>query len=59
MGDNMKYDNYINVAIGKSRKELNYVNLELPYSFPCLVLKPFKIIFNKFEWQFKHLFRIL
>ena len=28
----MKYDKIINVAIGKSRKELNYVNLELPYS---------------------------
>ena len=32
MGDIMKYDKIINVAIGKSRKELNYVNLELPYS---------------------------
>lgn len=32
MGDNMKYDNYINVAIGKSRKELNYVNLHIKYS---------------------------
>ena len=28
----MKYDNYINVAIGKSRKELNYVNLHIKYS---------------------------
>ena len=28
----MKYDKIINVAIGKSRKELNYVNLKLPYS---------------------------
>ena len=28
----MKYDNYINVAIGKSRKELNYVNLYIKYS---------------------------
>ena len=32
MGDIMKYDKIINVAIGKSRKELNYVNLKLPYS---------------------------
>ena len=32
MGDIMKHDKIINVAIGKSRKELNYVNLELPYS---------------------------
>ena len=28
----MKYDKIINVAIGRSRKELSYVNLELPYS---------------------------
>ena len=27
MGDIMKHDKSINVAIGKSRKELNYVNL--------------------------------
>ena len=32
MGDIMKHDKIINVAIGKSRKELNYVNLKLPYS---------------------------
>ena len=32
MGDIMKYDKIINIAIGKSRKELNYVNLKLPYS---------------------------
>ena len=32
MGDIMKHDKSINVAIGKSRKELNYVNLKLPYS---------------------------
>ena len=31
MGDIMKHDKIINVAIGKSRKELNYVNLKLPY----------------------------
>lgn len=28
----MKYDKIINIAIGKSRKELNYVNLEVSYS---------------------------
>ena len=28
----MKYDNYINVAIGRSRKELNYVNKTIKYS---------------------------
>ena len=28
----MKRDKFINVAIGRSRKELNYVNLKLPYS---------------------------
>ena len=27
----MKRDKFINVAIGRSRKELNYVNLNLPY----------------------------
>ncbi len=32
MGDIMKYDKIINVAIGKSRKELNYVNLSILYS---------------------------
>ena len=32
MGDIMKRDKFINVAIGRSRKELNYVNLKLPYS---------------------------
>ena len=32
MGDIMKHDKIINIAIGKSRKELNYVNLKLPYS---------------------------
>ena len=31
MGDIMKRDKFINVAIGRSRKELNYVNLNLPY----------------------------
>ena len=29
MGDIMKYDKIINLAIGKSRKELNYVNLSI------------------------------
>ena len=29
MGDIMKHDKIINIAIGKSRKELNYVNLTL------------------------------
>ena len=28
----MKYDNYINVAIGRSRKEINYVNKTIKYS---------------------------
>ena len=28
----MKYDNYINVAIGRSRKEINYVNKTMKYS---------------------------
>ena len=31
MGDIMKRDKFINVAIGRSRKELNYANLNLPY----------------------------
>ena len=28
MGDIMKRDKFINVAIGRSRKELNYVNFK-------------------------------
>ena len=32
MGDIMKHDKIINVAIVRSRKELSYVNLELTYS---------------------------
>ena len=28
----MKYDNYIRVAIGRSRKEINYVNKTMKYS---------------------------
>ncbi len=32
MGDIMKHDKIINLAIGKSRKELNYVNLSILYS---------------------------
>ncbi len=32
MGDIMKHDKIINISIGKSRKELNYVNLSLSYS---------------------------